>query len=339
MATTTTRTSSYRTWARSLLSPRTRLLPGLGARLGARPRLAATLLVGLRRLPGRRVRAIAYRQLSLPLVERMHAELEVPVVGGFRMLADTTDVPGRALATAGIWEPYVTETLRSLLAPGDVFVDVGANVGYYAVLASRLVGREGHVYALEPGPQAFASLRRNLELNDAANVTALPVAAGAAEGRGALFGPRPGNTGTSSLRRVSNAVVPGGEVGDESTDVAVRPVSSLLAESERGRLRAVKIDVEGFEAEVLRGLEALFDEGLRPALIVEIHAAFDPDAPAYVTGFCERFGLRARWLVDDGSVDLHRAPADRPTVARELSLPLDLASMPRNRYDLLLTAS
>jgi FkbM family methyltransferase len=331
------RLRTYRTWGRSLLSPRERLLPGVGARLGARPRLAAATLVALRRLPGRELRALAYRRVSLPLVERMDAELEVAVVGGFRMIADTGDVPGRALATAGIWEPYVTTALQELLTPGDVFVDVGANLGYYSLLGSRRVGPGGHVYALEPAPETYASLCRNLKLNRAANVTPLQAAAGSAEGTAALFGPRPGNTGTSSLRRVSNAVVPGGEVGDESTEVRLVALSSLVPDEELERLRVVKIDVEGYEAEVLRGLEPVFERGLRPAVIVEIHASFDPEAPAYVVGFCERFGLRVRWLVDDGSVDVRRAPADRVPEVRELPPPVDLASMPRNRFDLLLT--
>lgn len=229
--------------------------------------------------------------------------------------------------------------LHSLLRPGDVFADVGSNVGYYSLLASQLVGPQGHVHALEPAPATYAMLRRNLELNDVGNVTAVPVAAGASDGRAQLFGARPGNTGTSSFRRVSNALVPGGEVGDASTEVEVRALASMLPQAELERLRAVKIDVEGYEAEVLRGLEPIFDSGLRPALIVEIHASFAPEAPTYVAGFCERHGLRVRWLVDDGTVDLKRAPADRPTEVRELPPPLNLASMPRNRYDLLLTAS
>jgi FkbM family methyltransferase len=325
----------YRIWARSLLSPRERLLPGLGARLSAHPSLAAAVLVAMRRLPGARLRSLAYRQVSLPLVQRMAAELDVPVVGGFRMLADTSDVPGRALATSGIWEPYVTAALRRLLSAGDVAVDVGSNAGYFTVLASRLVGPSGHVYALEPGAEAFAMLRRNLELNRVSNVTALPVAAGADEGRAPLFGPAPGNTATSSLRRVPDpATAPGGLA---ATEVAVRPLRSVLRPADLDRLRVVKIDVEGYEVEVLRGLEPIFDLGLRPALVVEVHESFDPDAPGYIVEFCERHRLQARWLVDDDTPDLRTAPADRVPVSRELGSPPDFTCIPRNRYDVLLT--
>jgi FkbM family methyltransferase len=322
----------YRTWARSLLSPKQRLLPGLGVRLGAHPRLAAGVFVTLRRLPGKRLRAAAYRHISLPLVQRMEAELEVPVTG-FRMLADPPSVMGRSLATSGVWEWYVTAAFARLLSPGDVFVDVGANVGYYTKLASRLVGPTGHVYALEPASDSLERLRRNLELDVVSNVTTLNVAAGADEKQVTLFGPASGHDGTSSFLELQHIT----SEPSVTTEVPVRPLHSLLEPAEFDRVKLVKIDVEGYEVEVLQGLEPAF-EGRRPTLLVEIHATFAPDAPAYVADFCKRHSLRVRWIVDDEGVDYRLAPQDRPLEIRELDSPSEIASIPRDRYVLILDA-
>jgi FkbM family methyltransferase len=321
------------TWARSLLSPKARLLPGLGERLGTHPRLAAAVFVVLRRLPGARLRAAAYRHVSLPLVQRMDAELEVPVADGFRMLADPPSVMGRSLATSGVWEWYVTAAFSSLLSPGDVFVDVGANVGYYTKLASRLVGQTGHVYALEPGPDSLARLRRNLALDAVSNVTMLGIAAGAHAGRATLFGPASGHDGTSSLRELPQPSAP-----SVATEVQVSPLHSLFEPAMLDRVSLVKVDVEGYEAEVLQGLEPVFEAGRRPTLLVEIHPSLDPDAPAYVADFCTRHSLRVRWIVDDEGLDYRLAPQDRPLEIRDLESPSEIVSIPRDRYVLILEA-
>jgi FkbM family methyltransferase len=187
-----------RIWARSLLAPKTRFLPGLGARLGAHPGLAVRVRVALRRLPAGRVRTAAYRNISLPLVTRM-GELVVPVAGPSQLIADQRDPIARVLAVSGVWEPHVTAAFRDLLSPGDICVDIGANAGYFTLLASKLVGPAGHVYALEPAPSTYAMLCANLELNAVSNVTALPVAGGERDGTTILHVGPARNTGSSSI--------------------------------------------------------------------------------------------------------------------------------------------
>jgi FkbM family methyltransferase len=322
--------SRYRTWAGSLLHPESRLLPGLGARLGRHPRLAAATLDGLHRLPTRRARALAYRHVAQPLVARMEGELVVRAAGGVRVLADPPDPSGRAIAAAGLWEWNVGAVIEQLLRPGDVFVDVGANAGYYTALAARIVGREGHVYALEPGAESFAKLQRNVALNGFDDhVTAIEAAAGAADGTATLYGPAAGHDATSSLRRP--------DAGARGTEVPVRPLHAVVAPEHRRRLRLVKIDVEGHEDDVLRGLEPLLDAGSMPAIVVEVHEAYNPDARAAVVDFCERHELAARWIAEDrADLDAELAPADRPLVLDELGSPPDLAGIGRDRYALLL---
>jgi len=273
----------------ALLAPRERLLPALGARSGAYPRIAAFLVSAPRWLPGARLRASAYRNVSRPFLARMKARLVVRVHGGGRMVVDTADVTGRTIAVTGAWEPHVTGMFARLLSPGDVCVDVGAHVGYYTLLASRLVGQRGHVYAIEPASTTFAELRRNLELNGVSNVTALNVAAGAADGRGILYDGPPGNAGQASMQEPVNM---SDDLPARSSEVEVLRVVSVVPPEHHLRVRLVKIDVEGFEFDVLRGLEPLLDAGARLAVLMELHPGLWAGRdPMFFEEFCARHSL------------------------------------------------
>jgi FkbM family methyltransferase len=273
------------TWTRSLLSPRERFLPGLGARLARRPQIAAGTLIALRAVPLGRVRGLVLRNVSTPLVRRMDTWLEVPVDGGFRLRLDASDVGCEGLLVSGKYEPQVTALFRKVLKEGDVCVDAGAHVGYFTLLAATIVGETGRVYAFEPDPATHRILRANVELNEAANVSAFAAAAGAEDGEAVLHTVPPGNSGRASLRPAD--VVRAGRV-----PVPVRRLATAVPAAELPRLRLVKIDVEGAEADVLHGLEPAFEAGARPAVIVELHPAWwDDDTAAYLTEFCNRLRL------------------------------------------------
>ena len=250
------------------------------------------------------------------------------------MIVDTSDISGQMLATSGIWEPHVSAAMQNLLTSGDICVDVGASIGYFTLMASKLVGTAGHVYALEPSPETFAKLESNLALNDAPNVTALRVAAGASEGYALLSMPPRENAGKASIVGRVGDPLPGGRDSNRVTRVSMRALDSLITPVEWHKVRVVKIDVEGYEVEALRGLEPTFESGYKPTLIVEIHTSFKHETFGYMAELCSRFGLGARELVDDDRLD-------RLTVARskiaELSVPVDLSSLPNGRnYTLLL---
>ena len=317
---------SYGVWARSLLSPRERFLPGLGARLDRYPRFVSACLVALRRAPRGRIRGAVFRNVSGPLIRRMPTQLEVPVAGGSRMVVDTSDLIGRVLAITGTWEPQVTAAFRSLLLPGDVCIDVGANIGYFTLLASRLVGPRGHVYALEPSPASHAALGTNLDLNAITNVTALCVAAGENNGQAILHEAPGRNRGASSI-------LPSAE--DEATKVTVetRRLDSLVPADDLARARLVKIDVEGYEVEVMRTLEPVFDRGARPAVIVELSPVWSGgNAAAYCTSFCAEYDLKAYRLPRD---KLLTGRPEVPFAPIELA-PIELAPISDEQQELLL---
>ena len=224
----------------------------------------------------------------------MATEFEVPVSGGYRMRVSTDEPLGRALATTGVWEPQITAAFQTLLAPGDVCVDVGAHIGFFTLLAAELVGPCGRVYAIEPAAETYAALVANVDLNSAANVTPLGVAAGAEAGE-VKFENRPYRQSLLSAIGPPTAL--------DAVVVPMRPLASLIPPSDVKRIRLIKIDVEGYELEVLRGLEPLLASGARPAIVVELHAGVVEAALPLLEALCGRYGLKAYKLSRDERLD------------------------------------
>lgn len=179
------------------------------------------------------------------------------------------------IALFDLWEPDLTRLIGSRLGPGDVFVDVGANIGYYSLLASRCVGEAGGVVAIDASPANCAELQHNLASNPGTgNVRTLNRAAAGEHGRIAVYsGPRH-NLGLATT-------APGGRRGlRHETEVTAAPLAELLSAEETRRARLVKIDVEGSEPSVLAGIAGLLAAGRDDLeLLVELSPAWwqDPD--------------------------------------------------------------
>ena len=166
------------------------------------------------------------------------------------------------LREEGIWEPFETELVLAALAPGDVFIDAGANIGYFSILAAARVGEAGAVYAFEPDPANAALLRKSARLNGMASViTVVEAALAQEEGTAALY-LSDDNLGDHQLF----------SSGEEraSVDVAKRNGAAYLRERVTD-IAMVKVDTQGFEFEVLAGLLPLLLELPRvPRLLVEL---------------------------------------------------------------------
>src|SRR5580658_5837392 len=105
--------------------------------------------------------------LSYPLYN--HLRPQYVVVGDSRIyLGDFNWLP---LWANSVYEPWTSDLVKRELKQGDVFVDVGANIGYFTVMASKLVGERGRVFAFEPNPFSYEILKRNVEVNDLHNTT------------------------------------------------------------------------------------------------------------------------------------------------------------------------
>jgi FkbM family methyltransferase len=158
------------------------------------------------------------------------------------------------LVKEGYWDPALTALVRRALGPGRIFVDVGANIGYFTVLASRLVGTKGRVYAIEPEPTNLSILEANLWRHGCSNVTVLPVAAWSQ--RTHLQITRPPEEGATALVGPSEgggALVPAARLDD------------LIGEA----VDYIKIDCEWTDHVVVRGAEGLIRESPSTLLTVE----------------------------------------------------------------------
>jgi FkbM family methyltransferase len=166
---------------------------------------------------------------------------------GFSMSGDTEDFIQHYVYVFGVWEPMISDWIAGHVRPGDIVVDVGANVGYHTLLAASLVGPAGSVVSFEPEPSIVDHLRRNVAANGFSNVTIVPKAVGGEPGATTIFRSSSANSGESStIDRWNGAGAAGIEVervriGDE------------IAESRWSRIRLVKIDAEGDELAVLTG--------------------------------------------------------------------------------------
>jgi FkbM family methyltransferase len=150
----------------------------------------------------------------------------------------------------------MTNWLQRRLKPGDGFIDVGANVGVFSVLASQLVGDKGQVVAIEASPVFHRRLLQQSRLNGCRNIRA--VNAAVSDSRKALT-----FVLASSHNMGANSVVPYDGPAESTFEIEAVPLPELLGPSETANARVIKIDVEGAEGSVIRGLAPLLDK-LRP---------------------------------------------------------------------------
>lgn len=175
--------------------------------------------------------------------------------------APLDDYVGRAAYFTGDLDPKITWICRRLVRPGDTAVDIGANIGIVSLLLAKLVGPSGRLHCFEPNPRMQRLLQSSLERNGVTNATIHRIALGSAEAQLELFVPAV-NAGAASL-------LPARAKGAAQTlTVPVRPLSAVLSEHGIERIHFVKIDVEGFEAEVLRGACELLESNQRPGAIL-----------------------------------------------------------------------
>lgn len=167
---------------------------------------------------------------------------------GFRFAYDSHDLIGLYVHLFGTWEPNLTAFLRSRLASGGTFVDVGANLGWFTLLAAHQVGPTGHVVSIEASRYIADRLEANIARNRFENVRVVVAAVGRAAGEVEIeLGPAE-HMGTTKVHAV--------DASSTSTAERVRcdVLTRLLTDEETRTARVVKIDVEGAEYDVVAGL-------------------------------------------------------------------------------------
>ena len=225
------------------------------------------------------------------------SEFSITTRHGHRFSGHTRDLIGRTIYYTGHWEPNFSGYLERTLRTGDGFIDVGANHGWFTLLASKLVGPEGFVVAVEANAEVFRTLTHHVESNELENVRLINAAASRSEGALVSI---PGPDDNQGMSRVAES--------SEGEGVAIEaaPLDRLLSEEEIQRARFVKIDVEGWEWDVLQGMENFF-AACRPdaELLAEVTPSMSEDSGVsceQLLRFMHDRGFHAYHVVNDYGV-------------------------------------
>ncbi len=188
-------------------------------------------------------------------------------VQGSKMYVNPDKLPAsyqktfQSYMVSGVWEELTTDIFKKVVKAGDIIVDMGANIGYFTLLAARLTGKDGKVYAFEPEPHNFALLSRNIELNGYDNVVAMQKAVSDKNGKIKLFVNK-NDTGAHSLYQPENA--------GESIEIEAVTMDDFFKDKNR-HVDVIKMDIEGAELDAFAGLQQIIRENTGLKMFVEFH--------------------------------------------------------------------
>jgi FkbM family methyltransferase len=178
------------------------------------------------------------------------------------------------------YEPFETDIVKRMLRPGMTVYNIGANVGYYSLIASDVVGNSGQVVAFEPAVSNLELLNRTIEENHLKNVRVMPIAVGDKDGVATLA--------FSATNSGDHQVVSEGRGDRATTDVQLRSIDLLIVEG-FPQPDAIIMDVQGSELDVLRGMNSVLQNSKLTAIFTEFWpGGLNARHPNGATEFIER---------------------------------------------------
>lgn len=211
---------------------------------------------------------------------------------GDKIVCHFDDIIQKHIAIFGMWEPKLTAHIVQKARVPGLFLDIGANIGYFSLLASHIYE---HVIAFEPSPSTFAALERNFQRNSIVNATAYQIAVSDERGKLPFYKSAKANSGASSL------IFDGTRAFE--AEVECRPLQDVLSEDNWRRTQFIKIDVEGAEPRVVRSLLRSIDLLPKHCEILLEYNCYDRDLQqTFETlrrcGF-NAFDLHSRYSLED----------------------------------------
>ena len=186
-------------------------------------------------------------------------------VQGHKMFLGSKD--SLRLSINGIYEEVETDFVKKVIQKGNIVIDVGANIGYYTLIFARLVGNEGKVFAFEPEPSNFNILNRNLQLNGYKNVIVEQKAISDNNGKIRLY--------ISELTTGMHRTYPSKYCSKAFVDVDLIKLDDYFSKiSLIDKINFIKIDVEGAEFGVLKGISNILKKSKDIKILIE----FVPDS-------------------------------------------------------------
>jgi FkbM family methyltransferase len=191
-----------------------------------------------------------------------------PVYGktyfGSTMLLNLREKLSWHIFATGRWETAESATLEKTLKTAHTFYDIGANIGYFSLMASNIIGSSGKVYAIEASPKNVSSLQQNILLNNHSNIIVYPYGLSHHTGSGLIN--QHAESGMSSF-------LPNFKTEEQYT-VPLIPLDELIRAEHLQPPDVIKIDVEGMELDVIRGMKSTLSANRHITLLVEITAEF-----------------------------------------------------------------
>jgi FkbM family methyltransferase len=210
---------------------------------------------------------------------------------------DSTNLGATLRMLLGVFEPGTTKLIEQIVRPGMVVIDLGAHVGYYTLLAARLVGQQGKVFAFEPDPGNYALLLENIALNGFGSVQALRQAVADRSGSTSFF-LSPWGSDRNSLYQDNSGLEA------QRVDVEVITLDDFLVQAGNPIVDLVKMDIEGSELAALEGMKKTLKRTRR--LIMEfspvsVHAG--SSNPEQLLDMLNRFGFTVQIIQEDGTLE------------------------------------
>lgn len=234
-----------------------------------------------------------YRRLSRPLHQNTHEFEEVKLPWGIKIKIRPQEVLGRSVWVMGVYDLSVSEILWRLIDPGELAIDVGANIGYMTSIMAKRVGQTGKVWCFEPHPEVYQELTENLKRwqEDMGwhQIKAHPIALSNQSGEGGLNIPTTfeENRGLASLVSSDEVVnIPSFNGIAQTFTVPLATLDEVLPTKDK--IGVLKVDVEGYELEVLQGASGLITQQQIRDIIFEDHRNY----PNPVSNFLEAHGYR-----------------------------------------------
>lgn len=164
----------------------------------------------------------------------------------------------------GNHEPLTTQIILKELDEGMNCLDIGSNIGYYALLESKKIGHSGKVWAIEPSPENFSTLEENIKLQNVENIKAFNFAIGDENGEVEFVISKKSNW--SKVKSKNDSI----ELDDKIINVPLKTLDSFSIENNLKRVDLLRMDVEGYENKIILG-SMQFLKQFKPTVMIEIH--------------------------------------------------------------------
>lgn len=200
---------------------------------------------------------IKFDRLQMPFISHCRSNIKI-------LINNPLDLIQRQLYFQGYFEYRETKIFEKHIKSGMIYLDIGANIGWHTLVASKLIGASGTALAFEPVLKTYKHLEKNINLNNLNNVKIFRCALSDTNGSFPIYPVTPNNDGSNSLFACQN-----GLKAIEIIDAKIG--SEVLQSLSVDRIDFCKIDVEGAEIKVLKGLDPFFRERRIKTLMIELN--------------------------------------------------------------------